>query len=208
MAKTLGDITNELTEKVLSPAKAEAEKIVSEAQVEAKRILAEAESAAVKIKESAEKRADEARKQMETDLDTAARNFIIMVQERLEKTIVEPTIDEEIKKSLNDKDFLRKMIEILVSQFTKIQGGEHRIEVLLPENKMLELESWFIEKFREKAEKSLVIRFTDKISFGFKIGIEGTGQHFNFGDGMVEVLSQFCSPRFRKHFFAAEKGKN
>jgi hypothetical protein len=135
-------------------------------------------SEAEKIKQTAGKEAEETRKQMETDLDTAARNFVIMVQERLEKTIVEPTIEEEVRKSFSDDKFLQKMIEILIVQFTKV---------------------------RKKAEAPLVVQFTDKTSFGFKIGIEGTGQHFNFGDGLVEVLLGFCSPRFRKYFFTAEE---
>ena len=205
MAKTLGDITSELTEKVLSPAKAEAEKIVSDAKAEAGRITTGAETEAEKITQTAGKKAEETRKQMETDLDTAARNFVIMVQERLEKIIVEPTVEEEVRKSFSDDKFLQKMIEILLVQFTKVHGEDQTIEVLLPENKKAELESWFLEKFRKKAEGPLVIQFTDKTSFGFKIGIEGTGQHFNFGDGLVEVLSGFCSPRFRKYFFAAQE---
>ena len=205
MAKTLGDITSELTEKVLFPAKAEAEKIISDAQAEAGRIMTDAENEATKIKEAAKKEAEKTQKQMEVDLGTATRNFIIKVQERLEKTIVEPTIEEEIKKILGDKEFLNRMIEILLSEFTKVHGEEHKIEILLPESKKSELEAWFFEKFSKKAEKPLVVQFTDKISFGFKIGVEGAGQHFNFGDGLVEVLSEFCSPRFRKHFFAADK---
>jgi len=205
MAKTLGDITSELTQKVLSPAKAEAEKIVSDARKEAEEIRTDAENEAAKIKETAEKQAEVTRKQMGVDLDTAARNFIIMVQEKLEKTIVEPTIEEEIKKTLGEKEFLQRMIEILISEFTKAHGDEHKIEILLPEIKKSELESWFFDRFNKKAANSLVVQFTDKISFGFKIGIEGEGQHFNFGDGLVEVLSEFCSPRFRKHFFATEE---
>ena len=81
MAKTLGDITSELTEKILSPAKAEAEKIVSDAKAEARRITTGAETEAEKIRQTAGKEAEDTRKQMETDLDTAARNFVIMVQD-------------------------------------------------------------------------------------------------------------------------------
>ncbi|MBN2468795.1 MAG: hypothetical protein JXD19_11675 [Deltaproteobacteria bacterium] len=205
MAKTLGDITSELTEKVLSPAKAEAEKIVSQAKAEAERIVADATNEVAQIKQAAEKVAEETREQMRVDLETAARNFIIKVQEQLEKTIVEPTIEEEVKSTLRDRDFLKKIIEILLSAFSKSGGEEHKIEVLLPEQKKAELESWFLDKFRSKAEAPLTIQFTDKVSFGFKIGVEGSGQHFNFGDGFVEVISEFCSPRFRKHFFATKE---
>jgi len=205
MAKTLGDITNELTEKVLSPAKAEAEKIISDANAEYEKIITEAGNEAVKLKEQAKQEAEDTRRQMDADLAIAARNFIIKVQEKLEGAIVEPTVSKEIKTTLDNEKFMEKIIEILVTEFAKNRGDEHRIEVLLPGSKRVELESWFIEKFREKAEKSLVIRFTDKISFGFKIGIEGTGSHFNFSEGLVEVFSEFCSPRFRKYFFKEEE---
>ena len=64
-----------------------------------------------------------------------------------------------------------------------------------------QLETWFLQKFSENISQPLDIRFTDKISFGFKIGVAGEGNHINFSDGLVQVFSEFCSPRFRKHFF-------
>ena len=47
MTRTLGDITNELKEKVLSPAKEEAERMLAEARLEADRIILDAKSQAV-----------------------------------------------------------------------------------------------------------------------------------------------------------------
>ena len=93
MAKTLGDITSELTEKVLAPAKIEAENILEQARADAARIAAGNEEAE-RIVETARREADNLRKQMMIDLDTAARNFLIMVEERLEKAVVDPVIEE------------------------------------------------------------------------------------------------------------------
>lgn len=205
MAKTLGDITSELTEKVLAPAKAEAENLLGTARTEAGSIVAAAEAEAQRIREAARREADNLRKQMNVDLDTAARNFLIMVEERLERAVVDPVIEENLKPLLSDREFLAKMVEELLVGFTKNQGNEHHIEILLPESKRDELEAWFIQKFRDRASQPLDIRFTDKISFGFKIGVAGTGTHINFSDGLVQVFSEFCSPRFRKHFFAGKE---
>jgi V/A-type H+/Na+-transporting ATPase subunit E len=205
MAKTLGDITSELTEKVLAPAKAEAENLLSAARAEAGRITAAAETDAERIREAARREADNLRKQMNVDLDTAARNFLIMVEERLEKAVVDPVIEENLKPLLSDREFLAKMIEELLIGFNRQGAHEHRIEILLPETKRAELETWFLQKFHDKASQPLDIRFTDKISFGFKIGVAGEGSHMNFSDGLVQVFSEFCSPRFRKHFFARKE---
>ena len=207
MAKTLGDITTELTEKVLSPAKAEAEKIISDAKSESEKIIADAESDARKLKERAEKQVEDTRKQMDADLGIAARNFIIKVQEKLENSIVEPVVKDEIKSTLDDKKFMEKMIETLIVEFGEHSGKEHRIEILLPEDKKSQLQGWFLERFRQKAISDVVVHFTDKISFGLKIGYEGKGSHFNFSEGLVEVFSEFCSPRFRQYFFAEEEEK-
>lgn len=205
MAKTLGDITAELTNKVLSPAKNEAEKIISDANAKSEKIIAEAGNEAVKLKEQAKKEVEDTRRQMDADLAIAASNFIIKVQEKLEGAIVEPTVNKEIRSTLDNEKFMEKIIEILVTEFGKNRGDEHRIEILLPEDKKTQLQEWFLERFREKSLSHLVVHFTDKVSFGLKMGVEGTGSHFNFSEGLVEVFSEFCSPRFRKYFFTEEE---
>mgnify|MGYP001141627872 CR=1 FL=1 len=58
MTKTLGDITSELTAKVLSPAKAEAEQILREARGEAEKIVTAARDEASKMREAAGQEAE------------------------------------------------------------------------------------------------------------------------------------------------------
>jgi hypothetical protein len=205
MAKTLGDITQELNEKVLAPAKAEAAEIVRSAKEQAAAIAAEAQSAAEKARSAAKADAENVRKQLQVDMDTAARNFIIMVQEKLEAAVVAPVVEGEVKAALGDSGFLKRMIEILLTEFLKNQSKEQPLEILLPKKNQAELESWFGERFREKAAGALVVQFTDKITFGFQIGVKGQGAYFNFSSGFVEAFSNFCSPRFRKHFFAGKE---
>lgn len=205
MAKTLGDITQELHEKVLAPAKAEADEIVRSAREQAAAIAAEAQAAAEKVSAAAKADAENVRNQLQVDMATAARNFIIMVQEKLETAVVPPVVEGEIKAALGDAGFLKRMIEILLTEFLKSQSREQPLEILLPRQSQAELEAWFLEKFREKTAGSLVVQFTDKITYGFQIGIKGQGAHFNFSTGLVEAFSKFCSPRFRKHFFAREE---
>jgi hypothetical protein len=205
MAKTLGDITQELNEKVLTPAKAEAAEIVRSAREQAAAIVAEAQAAAEKAMTAAKTDAENVRKQLQVDMDTAARNFIIMVQEKLEAAVVVPVVDGEVQKALGDAAFLKRIIEILLTEFLKNQSKAQPLEILLPKQNQTELEAWFREKFRDKAAESLVVQFTDKITFGFNIGVKDQGAYFNFSSGLVEAFSNFCSPRFRKHFFAHQE---
>jgi vacuolar-type H+-ATPase subunit E/Vma4 len=205
MAKTLGDITQELNEKVLMPAKAEADEIIRKAREQAAAIMTEAQAAAEKARTDAKTEAENVRKQLQVDMDTAARNFIIMVQEKLEAAVVSPVVEGELKAVLSDAGFLKRMIEILLTEFLKNRSKEQPLEILLPEKNRSELEAWFREKFQEKAAGALVVQFTDKITYGFHIGVKGKGAYFNFSSGLVEAFSNFCSPRFRKHFFAREE---
>jgi V/A-type H+/Na+-transporting ATPase subunit E len=205
MTRTLGDLTKELKEKIVSPAKAESEQILREAREEAKRIVTEAERDASRIREAARKEAETVLKQMEIDMNTAARNFVLLVQEQLEKAIVQPTVEAELKPLLDDPKFLEKIIEELVGGFLRLHGEESKLEILLPEKTKDELGRWFVEKFRQKMTRPLVVHFTERVSFGFKIGLEGTGSHFNFGEGLVEAFTEFCSPRFRRHFLAEKE---
>jgi len=201
MAKTLGDITEELTQKVLEPAKANASILLRDAQAEAKQIVAAAQAEAEKIREQTKREVENLKKQMDADLETASRNFLIMVEERLEKVVVDPVIEAEVKPLFDDRQFLEKMILEILAGYIHHIGKEHRIEILLPAEKKSELEAWLLEKFHHKMKQQLDVRFTDKISFGFKIGVAGKGSHINFSEGLIQVFSEFCSPRFRKYFF-------
>ncbi|HNS15259.1 MAG TPA: hypothetical protein PKM08_08005 [Syntrophorhabdaceae bacterium] len=205
MARTLGDITGELTERIISPAKAESERIIKDAHTEAERILAEARKESLKIRDEARQEAEQTLKQMDIDLRAASRSFIILLQEKLEEAIVQPTVEEEVKAALQDKEFLKRIIEATLHEFTKQHGAENNIEVLLPEKEKAALSAWFVEKFHQKAVSNITVHFTDKVSFGFKLGIEDKGSHFNFGKGLVEAFSEFCSLRFRKYFFPAKE---
>ena len=119
MTRTLGDITNELKEKVLSPAKEEAERMVGEARSQADNIIMEAKKEASRITEEARQYAANTVKQMEVDMDAAARNFILLVQERLERSIVKPVVEKEVKSALDHEDFLSSIIEILITEFSR-----------------------------------------------------------------------------------------
>jgi V/A-type H+-transporting ATPase subunit E len=205
MAKTLGDITGELTQKVLVPAKAEAEQFLKDARAEAAKIVSTAQAEADKIRQQMKRDVENLKKQMEVDLETASRNFLILVEERLERAVVDPVIEEAVKPLLNDPHFLEKMIMEILTGYAQRGGKEHHIEILLPQAKKDELEIWFTEIFRHKVAQRLDVRFTDKISFGFKIGVVGEGSHINFSEGLIQVFSEFCSPRFRKYFFRGKE---
>ena len=202
MPKTLGEITEELTKKVLEPAKADAEILLRDAHAEAERIVAAARMEAEEIREQTKREIESLKKQMDIDLETACRNFIIMVEERLEKAVIDPVVEMNIKPLLDDREFLEKIIMEILEVFSHSSGKGQHIEVLLPAEKKSELESWFLEKFHHRIEQPLNVQFTDKISFGFKIGLLGKGSHINFSDGLIQVFSEFCSPRFRKYFFS------
>ncbi|MBU1355158.1 MAG: hypothetical protein KJ620_01165 [Candidatus Edwardsbacteria bacterium] len=205
MTRTLGDITKELKDGIIEPAKGQAEKILADAKHEAEGIKAEARRQADEMVSRAKSEAGLIKKQMEADMDTAARNFLLKVQENLEASVVRPVLDEEIRRMIAAPGFMTKMMEQVLAAFSKGAGEEARIELLLPEKQKKELEAWFLDKSTRKMLGHVDVHFTDKISFGFKLGIQGSGTHFNFSDGLAEALADFCSPRFRKHFFASKE---
>lgn len=205
MNRTLGDITKELKDGIIEPAKGQAEKILADAKVEAEGIKAQARKQAEETVSQAKASAGLIKKQMEADMDTAARNFLLKVQEELEASVVSPVLSEEIRKTVSAPGFLPKMIEQVLVAFSQAAGEEARIELLLPEKQKKELEAWFLDKCSHKMLGRVEVRFTDQISFGFKLGLQGSGNQFNFSDGLVEALADFCSPRFRQHFFASKE---
>jgi vacuolar-type H+-ATPase subunit H len=206
MTRTLGDITNELKEKVLAPASEEAERMVEEACSKADSIILEAKKEASRIKEEARQHAVLTLKQMDADMAAAARNFILLIQEKIERAIVKPVVEKEVKSALDHEDFLSSIIEILITEFSRVHGKENKIEILLPSRNKEALEEWFVNKFLHRAAGGVLVHFSDRVTFGFKLSFGETGTYFNFGEGLVEVFSEFCSPRFRKYFLVPEEG--
>lgn len=205
MTRTLGDITKELKDGIIEPAKGQAEKILTDAKLEAEAVKAQARKQAEETVSRAKSEAELIKKQMEADMDTAARNFLLKVQEELEASVVSPVLSEEIRKTVSAHGFLPKMIEQVLASYAKAAGEEARIELLLPEKQKKELEAWFLNKSSHKLLGNVEVHFTDQISFGFKLGLQGSGNQFNFSDGLTEALADFCSPRFRKHFFSSRE---
>ncbi len=206
MARTLSDITSELQDGIIGPARQEAARIVAEGQGQAKSLVGQAEKEAHRILAEARQEAERTRRQMEADLDATARNFLIKLQEELEASVVGPVLDQEIRRAVAAPGFLPKLLEEVLAGFAKSAGNEARLELLLPENRRKELEAWFLDKCRHRMQEHVDIRFTDRISFGFKLGIEGGGPQFNFSGGLAEAFAEFCSPRFRKHVLREGKG--
>jgi len=202
MTRTLGDITGELKDKVLSPAKEEAKSIIEAARTQARQIVQEARREAEETRSKSLEDAKEIRKKMDIDMRAAARNFLLLLEERLERSIVRPVTEETLRPALEDPLFLREVIEALVQEFFRSQGSQGRIDIILPEKQKSALEVFFLEKFKEKAGKGITVRFSNKVNFGFKIGIGETGgRYFNFEDGLPQAFAEFCSPSFRKYFF-------
>jgi V/A-type H+/Na+-transporting ATPase subunit E len=205
MDRTLGDITRELRDGIITPAEKQAEQLLADARQKADEIRAEARRQADEMIFQAQKNADRIKKQMESDMDVAARNFLLKVQEQLETSVVAPVLNEKIRNAISDPGFLARMIEQVLTAYAGVVGEESQIDLLLPLNQKKELEAWCLEIFRNKMSANVDVNFTDKVSFGFKLGVKGTGTQFNFSNGLVEAFSDFCSPRFRKHFFDSKE---
>lgn len=206
MARTLGDITKELKDGIIGPAEQEAARIAAEGQKKAEALLSQARQEAEQIKAEARQEAEKNRQQMESDLEAAARNFMIKLQEKLESSVVVPVLDQEILRAVEAPGFLPSVLEEVLAAFSKAAGEEARLELLLPGNRQKELETWFLEKCNRKMQGHVDVHFSDKIAFGFKLGVQGSGPQFNFSDGLVEAFAQFCLPRFRRYFYNEGRG--
>ncbi len=201
MTRTLGDITGELREKILAPAKEEAERIIGEARAQADRIVLEARREAEEKGKKNLGEIEDTRRKMDMEMKSAAQNFLLLLEERLERAIIRPVVEEALNPVLDDPYFLREVLETLIREFFGSQGSQASIDIILPERQKIAMENFFLEKFKEKAGKGVRVHFTDKVTFGFRIGVGETGRHFNFEDGLPEAFVEFCSPRFRKYFF-------
>lgn len=202
----------ELTEKIynegVNKAKADAEKIIAEAKKEAGTIIQSAQKEREAILAQAKKEVAEVKTNANAEMQLAARQFISHVKQQITNAITAEQVEKKVKEAFNDTDFLKNMILTLVKNWNAQSQDQPELQLLLSEKETNELSDFFESKAFEALNKSIEVKWDEKVKNGFKIGPKGGGYIIRFSDVDFEnYFKKYFKERTRNLLFEKKEEK-
>ncbi len=202
MQNKLQELTEKLYNEGLSKGKKEAEDMILKAKREAEEIISKAKEEYNSILERAKKEAADFKVKSENELRMVSRQTLASVKQNIEEIIIAKVIEKPIKESVESKEFLSKIIELAIQSFNTSKGDSITLEVLLPEQKKEELDSFLKNSLIKELNAGVEFSYDKKIQNGFKIGPKGDGFHISFTDKDFQgLISQYLKPKTRQFLF-------
>ena len=202
MQNKLQELTDKLYNAGLSKGNQEAEEMVAKAKKDAAAILADARAESDKIVSAAQKDALDIKQKMETEIKMAFRQTITTLKNQIENTLISNSINKPVTAVADNTSFLKELIMSAISAFNPKGSDMVSLSLLLPENKRIELESFFKSEATKQIKDSVEIKFDNKIQNGFKIGPAKEGYHISFTDkDLQHLFSEFLKPKTREFLF-------
>ena len=202
MSQKLQELTEKLYREGVEKARAEAETIIEAAERKRREIIEEAEREARQLVEKGRKEAEQLYSKGESELKLAARQASNALKQSIVGLLSHNVLSEGIGDALGDKDFIRTLIESLVSRWTG-DGQSLDFELVLPEEKKEELEEYLKSRLAAHLDRGIEIIFEDRFKSGFRI-VAGDGSYMlSFTERDFEQYFQsFVKERTRALLFA------
>lgn len=186
-----------LTEKIhregLEKANKEAEIIIAGAKEEAEEIITNAKKEAESLKDKARKEAEDSSKKIKSELRLSSQQSISSLKKEISELIQAEVIKEPLQEAFNDNGFVRDLLSTVVSNWNACQE-ETDLQVLVPANKLKEVENFFREKTGRVLNKGLSLGQYKGSGNGFEIKPENGHYKINMTD---EAFNRFLKEHFR-----------
>ncbi|MBO6223581.1 MAG: hypothetical protein J6N56_07385 [Bacteroidales bacterium] len=201
MQDKLQQLTEKLYNEGLSKGKEDAAKMLEDARNESERIIAEAQQQKKEILAQADKECSQLKEMAQSDIKTASRQALTQIRQDIEKAVKMEVVSSPVKEALSSSEFMQSLITTVVSAFSPDKESSP-LEVILPQGKKAELESFVKDSLARKFDGGLDVTFSKEISGGLKVSRKGSGYFIDFTDNAFEqIISEYLRPKTRKLIF-------
>lgn len=202
MQNKLQELTDKLYNEGLSKGRQEAEEMKAKAKEEAARIISEAKKEAEKIVSEAKQEAAESKTRVENDLRMASEQTISAIRQQVEKIVVARAVEEPVKSSLTDVEFIGSVIMTIAKAFNASNPEPAPLDLVLPLSMQKELTAFLEKDAIAEMKKGIEVSFTKQIQGGFKIGPANGGFMISFAEGdFQKLLTEYLRPATRRLLF-------
>ncbi len=180
MENKLQELTEKLYSTGIEKAQKEAEVIIAEAQKKAEQIVNKASTEAESIVANAKAESAEYKKKIESELKLSSKQVIATVKNQITGLVVQDLLTKEIGKSLDDNDFVKNLIELMVKKWQTDDALSADLQIILPAEKQENFNKYIKVKINHLLEKGLEVNFEDNFKSGFKIAPKDNSYIINF----------------------------
>lgn len=190
METNLKTLIEKIKKDGIEEAEEKAQNIIREAEEKAKNIIKEASNKAREIEKEAKKKAENYQKNSLSAINLAARDVLIKV-----KTAISEVLDKILKYEVSevlDENFLAQILTKIIDVWQ--QDKDAPLEIILSPEDKEKLTAYLINKFKEKAKDTLILKPSPNIKKGFRIGIKGENLYYDLEDETLgELLKESLS---------------
>jgi V/A-type H+-transporting ATPase subunit E len=204
MNTKLQELTDKIYQEGIAKGNEEAEKIISDAKSEADDIVQKAKKEAEQIKTDAEKKAKEIEESTNAELKLSTRQALNSLKQDTADLITSKIVDDAVDSSVNDNDFMKKIIEITVNNWSQKEGTSD-LTILVNENQEKELIEYFKKNAKSLLDAGVEIKAGKQIKAGFQIGPQDGSYKVSFTDeDFNNFFKEYLRPKLVELLFDKE----
>ena len=199
----LQELVDKIKKDGVDAAAAEAGKIVQEAEGKAKAIIADAQREADALVRNGKDEAAREKKAAEDAIRQAARNLLISFRDGIEAQF------SAIIKAETDKALDASVLKAALPDVIKAWGaekGDAGLEVLLPADKLSDVQSFLLSQLKGKVAGGIEISAGEGIEGGFRIAEKDGSAYYDFSaEAVADLFSSYLTPKVAQLMKAASK---
>lgn len=202
MHNRLQELTEKLYNEGLEKGRQEAELLLAQTKEQIKKKMQEADAKANAIIAEANRKAVEMDRKAKEDLQMAAKNTLITLQQQVEKMVLQKTVDTSVSQAALDAGFVETALLAAIQAWNPGSAEVVELSVLLPQSMQTQLEERFKTAIHQELLKGVEIKFSAKLEGGFKIGPKNGSYHVSFSaNDFANLFKSFLRPRMQTYLF-------
>lgn len=196
MQNKLQELTEKIYNEGVSKANSEADEIIKKAQQQADEIIKNAKAEEKSILEQAQKQSEEIEHNIQSEIKLVARQAINSVKQQVTDLILAKMVDEPVKKSFDDIEFVKEMMKTAVANWDPRKTENFDISLLIPKAHEIEMNEYFDTKAKELLDAGLEVIYDERSKSGFKIGPKDGSYKISFSDeDFISFFNKLLRPK-------------
>ncbi len=202
MNMDLNGVIEKIRKEGVGKAEKDAADIVGSAQEKADKIIQDARDKEKEILAAAKKQEEELIAGGKATIRQASRDVLISLRKQIEQ-LFSSIIHREVSEQLTP-DFLKEVILKTVSECVK--KGQSDLQILLSKKERESLRNVLSGLLRKELEKEVTIKTSPSLKQGFRIGVKGKDEYYDFSDeAIAEALNLYFTRKIKEIVGAGEK---
>ena len=206
MSDKLEKLTKQIYQEGVEKAKNEADKIIASAKEEKDQILKIANQQAQKIVNTSKEYSQDLKKRAESEVRMASQQSLTILKQKIEELICSDIAKSSAKEVFSDQDFIKKILETVITKWAEEGCRDEDILVKLPKNSKKDMQDFFSHKVKQKLDKGITVDFDQNLKSGFTISPKDGSYRIGFTEeDFQELIEQFLRSQIKEFLFDLKK---